>query len=137
MGTHERYYVVPRDYRETVRALRAKAHDPVTPEPEREACLAKASELEAKYGNVTSRVTDDTIIINRSGGYNPFARKPGWRQPDYSDEYWNRYLADLLNRQWMWNREYYDQDGNPVTKPDVDNIYEDDYKYDEENDEDD
>lgn len=41
---------MPRDYRETIRALRAKAADNAVTDHEREALLAKAKEIEEAHG---------------------------------------------------------------------------------------
>jgi hypothetical protein len=89
-----------RDYRETIRALRAKAADSATPEPERKALNDRADELEAKhssgnppfrYGSVNPsfRYVYDTTVTGRDG-FTSFAL--------YDD-----ILANLLRDQWAWN----------------------------------
>lgn len=60
------------DYANKARALRAKAADKAVSSAERDSLLAKARELEAKYGSVTvdSTITDETTITGRDGrGY--------------------------------------------------------------------
>lgn len=120
---------MPRDYQETIRALRAKANDRATGPDERAALLAKANEMEAKYGNSNSGSTDDTTIFSRDGRGRWVPWTPPVPAPTHTAEFWREYLTNLAARQWMWNTEYYDRDGNPVTKPDVDNIYEEEYRY--------
>jgi hypothetical protein len=69
---------VTRDYRETIRALRAKAADPAVPDSERKALNEKADKLEAKYSNSTSPFTYDTTVIGRDEFLNnQFIHKPG------------------------------------------------------------
>ncbi len=113
------------DYAAKARALRRKAADPVTTPGERESLLAKARELEAKYpdakGGYFSFTIQDTTITSRdgrpSGGYTP------------SDAFWTEYMERLVRNQWQWNSEYYNRDGSPVV-PDEDAMYEEAYKYD-------
>jgi hypothetical protein len=127
------------DYLAAAKAFRAKAA--ATPYPEEaKTLLAKAAELEAKYGNRSSPSANDTTTTSRSG------------QWDYSNtEYlaWAeairrhrqaeamRVAEDLLKNQWRWNREYYDQNGNPFDtgpnpNPDPDDLIAEEYKTDPE-----
>ncbi len=110
------------DYAQKARALRAKAADPVVTESERNSLLAKARELEAKYGNRSSPFTNHTTVTSRDG------RPSGGYQP--SDQYWVDYMEGLVRNQWRWNSEYYDRGGNPVHE-DEDSMYEEAYKYEE------
>lgn len=122
------------DYTGKARALRAKAADhAVTPE-ERKILLAKAEELEAKYGKQSSPITDDTTTTSRDGRYNPFAYRGGhfewtWDVPPqprpFDQEEWQRrnraaweQLWNLHRSQEQWNRPH-----------DEDVIYEEKYKY--------
>jgi hypothetical protein len=101
---------MPRDYGETIRALRAKAADKaVTPE-EAKILREKADELEAKHGNVNSPFTDDTTTTSRDGRYweyapyNVFYPKPETeeaRRARWQEAY--RQTWDLFLRQNMWN----------------------------------
>jgi hypothetical protein len=136
------------DYLRTARLLRAKAADPVVPETERRALLDRAEKLEAKYRKPNSPPTDNTAT-STGPPTGPFSYNstfvywdfpgPDGKTPPPTDEDLRKYwvvLQDLLKNQWMWNTEYYDKDGNPRPQPDVDDIYEEDYKYDEDDDED-
>lgn len=141
------------DYLDTARKLRAKAADKVTPEAERAALIERAEYLEKKYGNASSRSTNDTTTTSRDGhtmtysewlnrNYDFFYANNGWRPPPPNEaererrqREAERIAEQLKERQWMWNREYYDRDGKPYNH-DPDDLIADEYKHDNEEDED-
>lgn len=150
------------DYLRLARLLREKAAyvppegsglQPV-PETERLALIARAEELERKYGNGNSPSGNNTTTTSRDGRFNPFARPPGWkdRQYDYtfffSDDLFQRFNAGtsspqtaeasaeqqqrswqtlyiLLKNQHHWNKT-----------PDEEDLVEEGYKHDYDEDED-
>src|SRR5215469_13040702 len=89
------------DYHAKIRALRAKAHDPVVTAEERIALLEKAAELEEKYGKPSSPFTYDTTVTGRDGRYYGYRAEtvPPTR------EAWNA-VWDLFLRQSQWNKPY-------------------------------
>jgi hypothetical protein len=133
--------LVPFDNLDRARKLRAKAADlNATTPAEREMLLEKARELEAKHRKLNPPPTDNTTTFTGDSFW-----LHGAPPPKYSSTEWNeaadtlndarmkraaKIAQDLLDNQWRWNTEYYDKDGNPVqARPDVDDIYEEDYKY--------
>jgi Protein of unknown function (DUF2786) len=118
------------DWPNIIRALRAQAADPGIGEAERAAFTEKADKLEAKYGNSSSPSTDDTTVTGRDGRW---VRQPAGFRPTADQEYWDEYMRNIVKNQYQWNTKYYDKDGNPKPGyggPDVDDLYEDEFKYD-------
>lgn len=106
------------DYLKLARDLRAKAEyvpppgsglAPVGPE-EKAALLAKAKELEVKYGNFNSPFTDDTIVTSRDGRWSTVDIERIRRER--AERAW-KIANDLLRSQFLWNSEYYYPDGTP------------------------
>lgn len=128
-----------RDYARIVRALRAKADDPVVPEAEKRALRERADALEKKYVSVSSPITDDTTTTSRDGyvwtppdymrymwqsdgRFNPFARPPGYQNPGFDQRRYEeavRQTENLLRNQHMWNKP-----------PDEDDLIADEFKHD-------
>jgi hypothetical protein len=125
---------VARDYGRVVRALRAKAADPVVPDTERRALLDRADQIEANHPEIVtvkSPSTDYTTTTSRDGfawpeyrwssdgRFNPFARHPGFDEARYkaAQEETDR----LFRNQHMWNKP-------PV--PDEDDLIADEFKTD-------
>jgi hypothetical protein len=131
---------VPFDKLDRARKLRAKAASPAVTAPEAKMLREKAAELEAAYRKDNPPPTNHTTTFT---GDSFWLR--GGSAPKYDSKEWNeaadtlndarmrqaaKIAKDLLDNQWRWNTEYYDKDGNPVqARPDVDDIYEEDYKY--------
>lgn len=137
-----------RDYAALVASLRRKAADPVVLEPERRALLERAEAIEKNHPEAvtaSSRFTDDTTVTSRDGRYNPFTRPANWTWVYYDDgpftkpnpkpgenpdfdrqtrEAWDT-LWNLHRNQAQWNKP-----------PDTDDLYEEEYKYGEDEDED-
>jgi hypothetical protein len=114
------------DYARTARLLRAKAADPVVPDAERQALLEKAQDLETRYSNGKPSTINDTTVTSHDGrSYRPEPQS-WYSQHRYSQQV----LFDLLKNQWQWNTEYYDRNGTPKPAgPTADDLYEETYKY--------
>lgn len=121
------------DLLDRARKLRAKAADPAVPVPERALLVEKAKELEERYRKENPPLTNQTIPPTP-----PRFGAPDWDEVaqvfhDVRMQRAAKIAQDLLDNQWRWNTEYYDRDGNPTQPgPDVDDIYEEEYKYAEE-----
>ena len=114
-----------RDYLAVARQLRVKAADPAVSGEERRALLDKAAELEAKYRNSSSATTDQTTVTATDGRQGRTVTINLNHSP-----FWAETLRHLKENQWRWNSEYYDEDGTPRTSgPDLDDVYEEEYKY--------
>lgn len=133
----------PDEWRDVVRALRAKADDKVTSEPEANALRAKATELEDKYCKSNSPPTNDTTTTSRDGNWTTYDEflaafyRTGvydvyhayMSSPQTTETYPTRPsrhtsgksttedVWDILNKlrenQYQWNDRYYDKDGKP------------------------
>lgn len=95
------------DYHSKIRALRAKAADPVVTPEERTSLLAKAKELEKKYGKVTefSPRIDDTVITSRDGRWSPWAPAADfWQQVQWGVRNYS-YEADYDDPNYRYQDE--------------------------------
>jgi hypothetical protein len=96
------------DYADVARKLRAKAADPAVSGPERDALLAKATELDTKYPAVTVQSFfyapgdmwmnfNDTTVTSRSGQTTTYRNgKTEWRARYYDE-------ADLIEDGWAYD----------------------------------
>lgn len=148
------------DYLQLARDLRAKAAYKPPPgssleavgAEEAAALIAKAEELERKYGNPNSRLTNDTVTTSRdghtmtyhefisslyrfhaegNGRYSPYNAPPR-NEAEYERrrQQSERIAEDLLKNQYRWNDKYYDEEGNPKPQtPDEATIVEEQYAY--------
>lgn len=122
---------MPFDNLDRARKLRAKAADPAVPPAEAKTLREKAAELEAKERKLNSPPTDNTSATG-FGNHPEYGTTP-WEEwaKTFNDARLRKaqqVAQDLLKNQWRWNSEYYDENGKPYG-PDVDDIMEEDYKY--------
>jgi DNA-binding LacI/PurR family transcriptional regulator len=119
-----------RDYGRIVRALRAKAADPVVSDHERRALLDRATAIEANHPEIVtvkSPSTDYTTTVTSRDGFVYDFRRHGpadprhreWEGPTY-EQSWED-VQRLFRNQHMWNKP-------PV--PDEDDLISDEFKHD-------